>query len=489
MTTEPTPTPTSSPGLDQFMDRRNFMRTSVLTGTGVYLATSKSAIAQDTAADRVLTVALIGCGAQGERLFLASKDIPGIRFVACCDLWDYKRRPIAARIKAHTKGECAEYTDMAELLAKETTVDCILIATPDWMHAQQTRMALEAKKSVYCEKMMSNTIEGARDMVKAQRETGGLLQIGHQRHSNPRYHNLRDNIINGNNLLGRVTHLYGQWNRGVASSAPYKLPNMKIAPKEDVITKAGYTNIDEFLNWRFFSKYGAGPISDLGAHQIDMFNWFFSQKGKPVIVPTSVMATGGVDYYDGKDGRSKFELPDNVMAMYEYQGAEGIRRAYYQVLTTTGSQGYYEKLMGVDGSVTISESPTYNTIYKEPSSTKFWDVLAEGDNPVLARSGLSVHHKIWEKPKPWWRKPNWMDVKSDSRESKALEAWELGVTLSRFPHAPHLENFFDCARSKNPAELNCNVEDAYRSCVTVLKCNDSIKTGSKYVFTPEDFAV
>ena len=34
---------------------------------------------------------------------------------------------------------------------------------------------------------MSNTLEGARRMVAAQRETGKLLQIGHQRRSNPRY--------------------------------------------------------------------------------------------------------------------------------------------------------------------------------------------------------------------------------------------------------------------------------------------------------------
>ncbi len=47
--------------------------------------------------------------------------------------------------------------------------------------------------------MMSNTIEGARDMVKAQQQTGGIFQIGHQRHSNPRYIHLRDNIIKKGN--------------------------------------------------------------------------------------------------------------------------------------------------------------------------------------------------------------------------------------------------------------------------------------------------
>ena len=62
----------------------------------------------------------------------------------------------------------------------------IIVATPDFWHAPHTIDCLKAGKHVYCEKEMSNTLEGARSMVMAQRETGKLLQIGHQRRSNPR---------------------------------------------------------------------------------------------------------------------------------------------------------------------------------------------------------------------------------------------------------------------------------------------------------------
>ena len=44
-----------------------------------------------------------------------------------------------------------------------------------------TNTSLKAGLHVYCEKMMSNTIDGARSMVQTMRETGKLLQIGHQR--------------------------------------------------------------------------------------------------------------------------------------------------------------------------------------------------------------------------------------------------------------------------------------------------------------------
>ena len=86
----------------------------------------------------------------------------------------------------------------------------MIIATPDFMHAEHTNAALKAGKHVYCEKLMSNTVEGARAMVVAARETKKLLQLGHQRRSNPRYQHARDKIVTGNRLLGRVTNITGE---------------------------------------------------------------------------------------------------------------------------------------------------------------------------------------------------------------------------------------------------------------------------------------
>ncbi|MGI6273884.1 MAG: Gfo/Idh/MocA family protein [Anaerohalosphaeraceae bacterium] len=32
--------------------------------------------------------------------------------------------------------------------------------------------------------------------------------------------------------------------------------------------------MNELINWRWFEKYGGGPLGDLGSHQIDIFSWF-----------------------------------------------------------------------------------------------------------------------------------------------------------------------------------------------------------------------
>lgn len=477
------------------MDRRGFLRTTVNTGGSLLLLTGKSAIAQQTSTGRTIKCALVGCGAQGNAIRVGSLDVPGIQWVAVADIWAYNRTPTARRMMAENKhqvdGTVKEYDTIEEMLDKEPSIEAVFIATPDFLHHTFSRIALSKGKAVYCEKMMSNTIEGARDMVRAHKEFGGVFQIGHQRHSNPRYINLRENVIKPGKMMGRVTHCYGQWNRGVSASSTLTPPKGVKIPSE-LIQKYGYANELEFLNWRFFKKYGGGPISDLGAHQIDMFNWMYETR------PTSLFATGGVDYYDGSEGRAKYELPDNVMCLYEYKLPTGTMRAYYQVLTTTGSQGAYEKHMGVQGSAIISELPTSgNQVYAEPNQD--WSDFAKadaprsyatGEYPIIEKSVAKAKNKFWEQDRSWQKPlaPSYGKVTSaDVRESKALDQWELGVTLPRKPHSPHIQNFIEAVQMKKQEHLTCPVQMAFESCVTVLKAYESIEKGTKIEFTPQDF--
>ena len=60
------------------------------------------------------------------------------------------------------------YADHREMLGAEKDLDAVIIATPDWVHAEQAIACLNAGVHVYCEKEMSNTIEGARSMVEGR---------------------------------------------------------------------------------------------------------------------------------------------------------------------------------------------------------------------------------------------------------------------------------------------------------------------------------
>ena len=167
------------------LTRRDFLSTSAKLGAFIAAAPYISRGAETAGKSDQVNVALIGCGEQGSVLLNAALKIPGLRFKAVCDIWPY-RRTYGERLLKKFNHDAKPYEDYRELLAAHPELDAVIIATPDFKHAEHTVAALKAGKHVYCEKLMSNTVEGARAMVVASREAKKLLQLGHQRRSNPR---------------------------------------------------------------------------------------------------------------------------------------------------------------------------------------------------------------------------------------------------------------------------------------------------------------
>ncbi|HEX9187757.1 MAG TPA: Gfo/Idh/MocA family oxidoreductase [Vicinamibacteria bacterium] len=408
-----------------------------------------------------LNVALLGAGAQGQVLLDAMLRIPGLRFRAVCDVWtEYNQRRVVNTLKKF-KFEVNGYEDYREMLDKEKELDAVVIATPDFWHSQHTVDCLKAGKHVYCEKEMSNTLEGARAMVLAARETGKLLQIGHQRRSHPRYLHAYHNLLGEAKILGRIVTVNGQWNRAVAPDLGY--PERYAIPA-DRLKQYGFRTMEQFRNWRWYKGLGGGPIVDLGSHQIDIYNWFLGTG------PAHVMASGGLDYHDPKT----HEWYDTVMVIYEYETAAGPVRAYYQTQTTNGSQGYFENFMGDQGTLVISESEANypGFLYRDPNAPA-WDEWVQ---------------------KGWVTAPKVQEAKDESekatldvRESVSPDLHRVPVVLKDPYHQPHLENFFDSIRGT--AKLNCPAEVGYESAATVLKVNEAIEAKARLSFRPEDFEV
>jgi len=195
------------------INRRSFLRSGAVTGAGIMLSpmfAAKSGAAKNT---DDLNVALLGAGAQGQVLLNACLKIPNVRFKAVCDIWQAHNQKRASRLLKAYRHENNAYVDYREMLDKEKDLDAVIIATPDFWHAEHTVGCLKAGLHVYCEKEMSNTLEGARKMVQARKETGKLVQIGHQRRSNPRYIYCLEKLIRQAKILGRITAVNGQWNR------------------------------------------------------------------------------------------------------------------------------------------------------------------------------------------------------------------------------------------------------------------------------------
>ena len=447
--------------IDSKLNRRSFLRNTAIGAAG--LAFSPAVFAQSTESKPDdINVALLGAGKEGQALMNACLNIPGVRFKAVCDIWTaFNQRRVSRTLKAY-KHDNNAYVDYKDMLANEKDLDAVIIATPDFWHSEHTVACLDAGLHVYCEKEMSNKLDDAKKMVEAAKRTGKLLQIGHQRRSNPVYRHCYEKLIGQADLLGRITTINGQWNRSKAACEdPGFPPNAVVDPA--TLAKYGYKSMSQFVNWRWYKGLGGGPIVDLGSHQIDIYSWFLDAN------PKSVMASGGIDYWKNQG----WEWYDNVMAIFEYQTEKGTVRAFYQTITTNSRAGYYETFMGDEGMINISEAPSpWNGIYRE-----FWVDAKKWEK--WAQAGFIKEIKQEEQA------PVATGAAIDARQSPAPTRYEIGATLDKPPHQPHLENFFDAIRGK--AKLNCPAEVGYETAATVLKVNDAVEAARRLEYKPEEF--
>lgn len=439
------------------MDRRDFLLKTTAAGAGLVLA--PAAVTGAGAAASEIRVALIGAGAQGQVLMDACLQIPNIRFTALCDIWtEYNQRRVSRLMTTYGHPHNA-YVDYREMLDREKgRLDAVIVATPDFWHAEHAIASLKAGLHVYCEKEMANTLEDARRIALAARESGKLLQVGHQRRSNPRYIFSYQKLVREAALLGRITTVNAQWNR--SRRDPLTIPD-KYAIRPGVLEKYGFRSMEQFLNWRWYRGMGGGPIVDLGSHQIDIFNWFLDAR------PRSVVASGGTDYYS----KETHEWYDTVMAVYEYPTRTGTVRAFYQTLTTNGFGGYYEVFLGDRGSLEISESAGRGKVYRDIANAPDWG--------SFVRQGLLRAPTETPKPKT--------DAILDVRETEPPPSYALPVQMMKKYHQPHLENFFNAIRGRGT--LNCPAEVGYETAVTVLKVNEAVEANRPLLFEASDFEI
>ncbi|MCF7957103.1 MAG: Gfo/Idh/MocA family oxidoreductase [Phycisphaerae bacterium] len=444
------------------LNRRSFLHTTAAIGA---TAAFSPIISANSPKKDDINVAILGAGAQGQTLLNACLKMgknAGVKFKAVCDIWkDNNLKRVSGQLRAYKSyGHTGTaYTDYQEMLDKEKDLDAVIIATPDFWHSRHTIACLNKGLHVYCEKEMANTLQDAREMVLASRKTKKLLQIGHQRRSNPRYIFAYEKLIQEAKLLNRITTINGQWNRSRNACVDLELNPKMAGIDEKTLNKYGFDSMKQFLNWRWYKGKGGGPIVDLGSHQIDIYRWFLG--GRPI----SVMASGGIDYW------TEHQWYDNVIAIYEFQTPSGRVRASYQTLTTNSNGGYHEVFMGDQGTLDISEAGSRGSLFREIAvDEEKWDPWVK--KGYITKSGGKMKGQ---------------EGIQDVRGSIPAAQYDLSVTMDKPYHQPHLENFFEAIRGQ--ATLNCPGEMGYETAVMVLKVNQAVEAGKKLTFKPEDFEI
>jgi predicted dehydrogenase len=444
--------------MTRVINRRDFINITAATGAGLMI--SKAIPAQGKNSSNELNVALIGAGTQGETLMTTclkmGKD-SGIRFKAVCDIWQDLTLKRILRLLQRYGHQAKGYVDYRQMLAEEKDLDAVIIATPDFCHAEQTVACLKAGLNIYCEAPMSNNIEGARRMVRAAKQTGKLLQIGHQRRSDPRYMHCRDKLIQSSRLLGRITAVNAQWNQ---SARPDRGWSKRKQIDSSTLAEYGYKSMHQFKNWMWYKNLGAGPAVDFGVHQIDVINWYLAAN------PKYITARGGTYYYD----RKNHEWNDVVRVIFDYETKQGSVSACCQTILTNGYGGNFEAFMGDMGTLELSLSPGRNAVYRDPDAPD-WDKWVRLG--ILHRPGMKEQKKD--------------DSVIEVGETRPPVKYTIPVVLKDPYYKPHLQNFFDAVRGKE--SLNCSAETAYAATATALKINEALTAGRTLAFESKDFIV
>jgi UDP-N-acetyl-2-amino-2-deoxyglucuronate dehydrogenase len=132
-------------------------------------------------------VGVCGLGGMGQAYCLALKGLENAELAAVCTRRPNIARKFGAEFHAHA------YDQLSDMV-KNKKLDAVLVATPNYLHSQQTVIALEAGKHVLCTKPMATNLIEAERMIAQAHRSGRVLEIGFQYRYDPRIYRAKQMI-------------------------------------------------------------------------------------------------------------------------------------------------------------------------------------------------------------------------------------------------------------------------------------------------------
>jgi predicted dehydrogenase len=180
-------------------------------------------------------------------------------------------------------------TDWRELIARDD-IDVIDVCTPGDSHAEITLAALAAGKHVMCEKPLANTVDEAREMVRAAQAAGVRVLCGFNYRRVPAAALMRQLVAAGR--VGVIRHVRAVY-----------LQDWIVDPQFPLV-------------WRMQAeRAGSGALGDIGAHIIDLTQYVTGQRiagvsaltetfvhERPLPASSSGLAASSVDGSSSPDG-------------------------------------------------------------------------------------------------------------------------------------------------------------------------------------------
>jgi predicted dehydrogenase len=365
--------------------------------------------------------------------------------VAVSDIWSRRREEGAAFIEKLT-GKRPSLCRNNDELYDRNDVDAVIIATADFQHALHGVEAVRADRDAYVEKPMANTMEDARAIRKAVKDTGRIVQIGTQRRSSTKYQRAYDYIRSGK--FGDIVMAEMTWN--VNQPGRWRRPKLVSELREqDTDWKRFLMNrpsapfdARKHLEYRLFWPYSSGIPDQWMVHQIDTVHWFADLPR-----PRSVVANGGI--YLWRDGRTNF---DTMTAVFDYGPLNDPAKGFQVVYSSrqTNQAGDVKELYFSNGGMI-----NLDTGEVTPEGGLEERYAKQMDMPANQLAPLSLA----EKP-----------LKTETAASTGVDA----------DTSNNVRNWMECVRSRK--RPNADIEAGYSHSVALCMTIAALHTGQRVTF-------
>ena len=292
------------------MKRRDFIR----SGAGAFaLAAAGRAFGVDAPSNRV-RLAVIGCArtadhgkgfvvdpkgfrGRGYQILCRACELAGCEVACVCDVDRAARDYAASEVKRIAGNEPKKVRDFRDVLA-DSSIDGVIVATPDHSHVYIGASALKAGKALYLEKPIGVTAREAEVLRAVQEKTGTVFQLGTQRRSS--YATRKGVELIRSGAVGAP-----HWAKCWCLSDRPALRGVKPAAVPEGLDwdlwqccapRAPYRSNVVHYNWRFIRGYGTGDLPNNGLHFVDIARWALGAEW-----PERVYAGGGHLFHAGAD--------------------------------------------------------------------------------------------------------------------------------------------------------------------------------------------
>lgn len=366
---------------DSNNSRRKFIKQSVLGATA--LGFSASSYARIIGANERVNFAVIGVNGRGKAHIMAVNPLKNASVSAFCDV-DRRTFAKAQELLGEGNPKAKEYKDFRKVL-DDKNVDAISIATPEHWHAPMGIMAMQAGKDVYGEKPCSFNAEEGEWLVKVQKETDRIFQMGNQQRSAPTSHEAMEDIKAG--IIGKAykgkawySNTRGPIGIGKKAAVPEWLDwELWQGPAPRTDFKDNYVH----YNWHWFWRWGTGEINNNALHELDICRWALG-----VDYPTRVSSTGGRFHYDDDwefwdTQNASFEYGDDKLITWEGMSCNGMRRH---------DRGRGATIHGTEGTILLDRNNYIVYDLKNNMIKHVKERTQSATTNTLGAGGLDVYH-------------------------------------------------------------------------------------------------